>query len=619
MPGPAAGRPRRPRRRAPLVVTAGAPRAKIFSARLAALAVAEPRVLAASAGLGLAIAVTYFTQALLTASVLDRVLAGATLSSVTPTVLAAVAVVLARFTLITLREGANAAAAVRIVASLRRRLYRKLLSLGPGWLSTTRTGVVQATLVDGVESLDAYFRLFLSQALVSIVMAGAVIGYVVSIDPLVGVVVLVSGLCVALAPATLYRIMGRRLGFWRESYRPLAAEYLDNMQGMNTLKVLGASKARGQALAAKADEVCAGAIALNDISSYQYGFMALATATGSALSLGIAAFQVRDGALAVSALLVILLLVRECFRPVAELQNALHFSLMGMYAGQSAFDILDADETVADPAAPAGGPSGAAPLVSFADVSFSYGAGERLALDGLSLQVEPGETVALVGRSGAGKSTVVNLLLRFFDPSSGRVLLNGTDLRDMPLQAARGQISVVSQDTYLFRGTVAENLRLARPDATMRDLEHAARLAHAHEFIAELPDGYDTIISERGATLSGGERQRLSIARALLKDAPLLVLDEATSSVDVASEATIQAGLEASMAGRTTLVIGHRLSTVRNADRIVVLDRGRVTQAGTHDELVAAGGTYRQLISAQDMPLRPAALPAPAARPEATR
>ena len=607
------------RRRSPLVVTAGAPRAKIFSARLVALALAEPRVLAASAGLGLTIAVTYFTQALVTASVLDRVLAGATLRSVMVRILAAIAIVLVRFALITLREGTNAAAAVRIVASLRRRLYLKLLSLGPGWLSTTRTGVVQATLVDGVESLDAYFRLFLSQALVSILTAGAVIGYVVSIDPLVGVVVLISALCVALAPATLYRIMGRRLGFWRESYRPLAAEYLDNMQGMSTLKAFGASKARGRALAAKADEVCAGAIALNDISSYQYGFMALATATGSALSLGIAAFQVRDGALAVSSLLVILLLVRECFRPVAELQNALHFSLMGMYAGQSAFDVLDADEAVGDPAVPARSPSGAAPLVSFANVSFSYGAGERLALDRLSLQIEPGETVALVGRSGAGKSTVVNLLLRFFDPSSGQVLLNGTDLRDMPLQDARGQISVVSQDTYLFRGTVAENLRLARPEATMRDLEHAARLSRAHEFITELPAGYDTIIGERGATLSGGERQRLSIARALLKNAPFLVLDEATSSVDVASEAAIQAGLEASMAGRTTLVIAHRLSTVRNADRIVVLDQGRVAQAGAHDELVAAGGTYRQLISAQDVPAHRAAVPLPTARPKAAR
>jgi ABC-type multidrug transport system fused ATPase/permease subunit len=474
-------------------------------------------------------------------------------------------------------------------------------------------------LVDGVENLDAYFRLFLSQALVSIVTAGAVIGYVVSIDPLVGEIVLVSALIVIFAPAALYRIMGRRLEFWRESYRPLAAEYLDDMQGMNTLKAFAASKARGRALAGKADDVCAGAIALNNISSYQYGIMALATATGSALSLGIAAFQVHNGGLAVSSLLIILLLVRECFRPVAELQNALHFSLMGMYAGQSAFDILDADEPVREPAAPAEPSPAAEPHLSFSRVSFRYGAREKLALNQLTFQVEHGETVALVGKSGAGKSTVVNLLLRFFDPAVGQVLLNGTDLRDMGLHNLRGQVSVVSQDTYLFRGTVAENLRMARPGASSRELEDATRLARAHDFIAELPAGYDTVIGERGATLSGGERQRLSIARALLKDAPLLVLDEATSSVDVASEGAIQAGLEASMAGRTTLVIAHRLSTVRNADRIVVLECGQVTQVGTHDELVAAGGSYAQLIATQAISVRTAARARRAAEPEATQ
>jgi ATP-binding cassette subfamily C protein CydD len=207
-----------------LVLTAGARRTKIFSARLAGLALAEPGTLAATVVLGLAIAATYVGQALLIATVLDRVLDGRSPGSVTPEILGAAALVLVRSVLITVREGASAAAAVRIVASLRQRLYAKVLALGPGWLSRNRTGVVQATLVDGVESLDAYFRLFLSQALVSTITAAAVIGYVVSIDPVVGFVVLASAAVIVFAPAVLYRLMGRRLVFWSTSYRPLAAE-----------------------------------------------------------------------------------------------------------------------------------------------------------------------------------------------------------------------------------------------------------------------------------------------------------------------------------------------------------------------------------------------------------
>jgi ATP-binding cassette subfamily C protein CydD len=613
------GAPTGPAPRDALVLAAGARRTRIFSARLARLALAEPRALAATIMLGLAIAATYVGQALLIAAVLTRVLAGAAAGSVLRQILAAAGLLLVRSVLVALREGAAAAAAVRVVAALRQRLYARLLALGPGWLSRTRTGVVQATLVDGVESLDAYFRLFLSQAVVSGITAAAVIGYVFSIDLAVGAVVLASALVIVFAPAGMYRIMGRRLLFWQQSYRPLAAEYLDNLQGMNTLKAFGASRVRGAELAAKADAVCAGAIGLNDISSVQYGIMALAAATGSALSLGIGALRVHGGVLAAAGLLLILLLVRECFRPVAELQNALHFSLTGMYAGQSAFEILDAAEVVTQPAHPVL-PARPSPRVCFEDVTFRYSPGDRLALTRLSFEVEPGETVALVGRSGAGKSTVVNLLLRFFDPGSGRITLAGADLRDLPLDWLRRQVAVVSQDTYLFAGSVADNLRLARPGASQADLEAAARTARAHDFIAALPGGYDTVVGERGMTLSGGERQRLSIARALLKDAPLLVLDEATSSVDVASEAAIQAGLEATAAGRTALVIAHRLSTVRHADRIVVLGRGRAVEAGDHDQLLRAGRSYARLIAAQAAPgSSPGAPAGGTAGPEAGR
>ncbi len=379
----------------------------------------------------------------------------------------------------------------------------------------------------------------------------------------------------------------------------LSTAIMESLDGVRVVKIENREayeEARvGEVVARRQEYLVKGANARARAAPATEALMTLITAGVIAY----AGWRSQSGAMTVGAFVAFLGGLGVASQSLRQLANLQTVMAEGMSAARRLFAALDVEPEIRD-SADAGRLTRGGGTLAFQDVGFAYGGGPAT-LTGVTLEVKRGETVALVGPSGGGKTTLLNLIPRFYDATEGRILYDGIDIRSVTLASLRDQIALVTQEPFLFDDTIRANIAYARPDASQEQIEAAAKAAAAHDFIGQLPKGYDTLVGEAGARLSGGQRQRIAIARAFLKDAPILLLDEATSALDTESEAQVQAALSRLMAGRTTILIAHRLSTVRGADRIHVIDKGRIVETGDHAALVAAGGLYARLARSQDL------------------
>jgi ATP-binding cassette subfamily C protein CydD len=555
------------------------------------------RHIAASVALGLLVTAAYVGQGVLLALALAAVLRAHDVAQAAWCVGGLFLLLLARGVLLWLVELAAQRTAQATKEHLRERLLSQVLLLGPSYATAQESGKIQQTVVGGVEAVETYFSRYMPTVFVAILGCLGVLACLALVD---------WHSALLLAPfVALVPLFSRLWMRWRRSYSRglfgVRAEFgsylLDTLQGLVTLKAFSATARRRVELVRRAVDLREEAMRTLSVSLMRGGITGLLSLGGIATVLSWNAWRVAHGELAPVALFMTLFLAREAFRPLDRLEREFHAAWNGASAAPAIAKLLAATPVVIDPVLPK--PPASRADLAFDDVTFAYDGADAAALRQVSFTIAEHQRVALVGPSGAGKSTIVALLLRFFDPQHGLIRIGGVNLRDMRLADLRALVAVVSQDTYLFHGTIADNLRIAKPEASDDELAAASRAAHIDAFIRALPLGYATEVGERGAQLSGGQRQRIAIARALLKNAPILILDEATSSVDPASERAIQQALDHLLEKRTTIVIAHRLSTIRKADRILVLNDGTLVERGTHDELVSSGGLYARLTFAQ--------------------
>ena len=539
-------------------------------------------------------------QAATLATLIDGAfLGGKPLALLAPLALLLLALIAGRALALWLGDVAAQAISSGARLAVRQRLVKRVAARGPLALTGERSGELANTLVNGVEELDSFFSQYAPQMIVSALVPGLILLVVFPLDPLSGVILLVTAPLIpifgALIGSTTSQVTRHQWGLLSR----LNAHFLDVLQGLTTLKLFGRSARQADVIARISDQYRHATM-----KTLRMAFLsALALELVATLSVAVVAVEVGlrllYGAIAFPQALLVLLLAPEFYLPLRALGAKFHAAATGVAAAERMRAILDEGEAeecaVVAPNCPVPAPPYA---ITFEDVSFRYPGASEPALDHVSLTAPAGARVAIVGPTGAGKSTLAALLLRFAEPDSGEILVNGAPLRAIDARTWRERIAWVPQRPHLFHDTVAANIRLARSNATDEEVQRAASLAGAREFIQALPKGYATVIGEQGARLSGGQAQRLAIARAFLRDAPLLVLDEPTSQLDPAQDAAITETVGRLARGRGAFVIAHRLRTVVDADLILVMDRGRVVATGGHERLLGSSPLYRELIAA---------------------
>ncbi|MYC96702.1 MAG: ABC transporter ATP-binding protein [Caldilineaceae bacterium SB0661_bin_32] len=490
-------------------------------------------------------------------------------------------------------------AAYGVTTDLMARVYRHLQQLSHSFYNRQRTGALIVRSVNDIETLEDFIAHGVPELILATVIPVTMWCVLFWIHPLLALLVVLP---LPIGGYVIYRYTREVRRMWRQvraGISELVAQVQDSFSGITEIKSFGKEKAQAAYVASSAadyrDKICEA----NKVSLLPSAVVEFSGGVGVIVAVWVGGSLALAGTLNIADLFVFIAYLAYIYLPflkLADISDTLH------RAGASQeriFELLAVQPEISSP------PDAITPHikrwdVAFHNVSFGYQS-EEAVLNGIDFEIGAGEMVALVGTTGAGKTTVSRLIPRFYDPQDGQVCIGGHDLRSLDLEFLRANVASVMQDVFLFHGTVRQNIAFGRPDATVDEIVQAAQASNAHEFVVDLPDGYNTIIGERGVLLSGGQKQRISIARALLKDAPILILDEATSSVDTETEWLIQQALNRLTRNRTTLVIAHRLSTIRHADKIVVLDSGRIIETGAHDELMARGGRYAQMVETQSL------------------